>query len=237
MQFLLKLFYPAKCLTCDELIEDARGLCPKCWAATPFIVDPPCEKCGTPLLGDAEAGDLCEDCFQTPRPWTNGRAAMTYGGNGRTLVLRLKHADRTDLAHAAGGWMAQVSREIIEEDTVLAPVPLHWRRIVQRRYNQSALLAGRMAKLLDRDHVPDLLRRPTATRTLDGMGAADRFQTVAGAIVINRKRANAIQGRHVMIVDDVMTSGATLGQCAQACVQAGASHVSVATLARVARGD
>ncbi len=235
MQTLAKLIYPAQCLTCDEMIEVARGLCPKCWSQTPFIVDPPCDACGRPLIGEAQEGDLCDDCRANPRLWDRGRAVMLYAGNGRAMVLKFKHGDRTDLARSAGAWLARAAEPLVCEDTLVAPVPLHWLRIVQRRYNQSALLAAQVAKLHGLDYCPDLLRRPVATRKLDGMTVDQRHETVSGVIKVTPKRAKVIAGRHVLLIDDVMTTGATLAQCARTCLEAGASHVSIAVLARVAR--
>jgi len=235
MQRLLKLVYPAQCLTCDEMIEVERGLCPTCWADTPFIIDPPCDACGRPLIGDAEEGDLCDDCRTHPRVWTRGRAVMLYAGNGRSIVLRFKHGDRTDLAYVAGQWLADAAAPLITPDMVVAPVPLHWRRILFRRYNQAALLAARLAKLHHLTYVPDMLRRVNATRKLDGMTAAQRAKTVTGAIRLSGRRAGDIEGRRVLLIDDVMTTGATLTQCAQACLAGGAAGVDVAVLARVDR--
>ncbi|WP_460272986.1 double zinc ribbon domain-containing protein [Celeribacter sp. ULVN23_4] len=235
MQRLAKLIYPPQCLTCDELIEVERGLCPKCWSETPFIVDHPCECCGRPLVGAAEAGDLCDDCRLQPKPWNRGRAVMLYGGNARAMVLRFKHGDRTDLAHPMGDWLSDAAAPLIVPETVVAPVPLHWGRLLYRRYNQAALLARRVARLNGLDYLPDLLKRSSATRKLDGMTAEQRRDTVAGAIRINRAQEGRIKGRAVLLIDDVMTTGATLGECAQACLKAGAISISVAVLARVDR--
>lgn len=160
---------------------------------------------------------------------------MLYAGNGRTIVLRLKHGDRTDLAYSAGGWLADAAADLITPETIVAPVPLHWLRILRRRYNQSALLAARLAKIHNISHVPDILRRVSATRKLDGMNAQQRAETVAGTIKINPKRVGLIEGRRVLLIDDVMTTGATLTQCAEACLTAGASAVDIAVLARVDR--
>jgi ComF family protein len=235
MQRLAKLIYPAQCLTCDEMIEAERGLCPKCWSDTPFIVDHPCDCCGRPLVGDAEEGDLCDDCRSHPKAWDRGRAVMLYGGNARSMVLRFKHGDRTDLAHPMGSWLADAAEPLIKSDTVVAPVPLHWFRLFRRRYNQSALLGHRVAKLHRLDYIPDLLKRPSATRKLDGMTAEQRRDTVAGTIRINSAHVERIKGRPVLLIDDVLTTGATLGECAQACRKAGAASVNVAVLARVDR--
>ncbi|GAA3858290.1 ComF family protein [Celeribacter arenosi] len=216
------------------MIEAARGLCPTCWAQTPFIVDPPCEACGRPLVGDAEAGDLCNDCYATPRPWSRGRAALLYEGNGRSIVLKLKHGDRTDLARVAGDWLAQASRDLAQSNPIVAPVPLHWLRMLKRKYNQSALLADRVASVLGLEYCADLLIRSSATRSLDGLSREHRRETVSGAIRVNPKRTLAVEGRHVLLIDDVMTTGATLEECATLCKSAGAADVSIAILARVA---
>lgn len=237
MQRLAKLIYPAQCITCDEMIEAERGLCPKCWSQTPFIIDPPCDACGRPLIGEVQQGDLCDDCQSNSRPWDRGRAVMLYADNGRSLVLKFKHGDRTDLARPAGAWLADAAAPLIAPDTVVVPVPLHWLRIFRRRYNQSALLAAQLAKIHGLDYVPDLLRRPQATRKLDGMTAIQREETVSGAIAFSQKHHKKIADRHVLLVDDVMTTGATLAQCARICLAAGAKRVSITVLARVARED
>ena len=238
MERLAKLIYPAQCLTCDEMIEVERGLCPTCWRDTPFIVDHPCDCCGRPLIGDARCGDLCDDCHSKPRGWQRGRAAMLYADNARRIVLGLKHGDRTDLARPAGRWLADAARDIATEDMIVAPVPLHWFRLMRRRYNQSALLsqwfARELAQVFAVEHMPDLLKRVSATSSLDGMNVEQRRDTVAGTIKVHGRRAQSIQGRTVLLVDDVMTTGATLEQCTQACLLAGAKTVNIATLARVA---
>lgn len=217
------------------MIEASRGLCPKCWSDTPFIVDTPCDACGRPLVGDAMDGDLCNDCHAHPPVWDRGRAAMQYSGNARSIVLRFKHGDRTDLAYSAGQWLLDAAAPLITPDTVVAPVPLHWFRLLRRRYNQAALLSARLSKLNQLRHFPDLLKRPSATRVLDGMTAEQRRDTVAGAIRLNTKYVGEIVGRRILLVDDVMTTGATLTQCAAQCLKAGAQGVDVVVLARVDR--
>jgi ComF family protein len=162
---------------------------------------------------------------------------MLYDGNAKSIVLRLKHADRTDLARPVGEWLAEAARPLVEPDTIVAPVPLHWIRGARRRYNQSILLSKRVSKLLDVDHCPDLLQRRIATRKLDGMSADQRAKAVSGAINLRRRRRQIIEGRHVLLIDDVLTTGATLTECAKACLAGGAAQISVAVLARVAKKD
>jgi len=188
-----------------------------------------------PLIGPA--GDetaRCDSCLQTPHRWNRGRAVALYGGGARKLILALKHGDQQQIARPAGQWLAQAAAPLVAPNTVIAPVPLHRWRLMRRRYNQSALLARETAKLLSREFCPDLLIRTRSTKMLDGMGNDERYQQLSGAIKVNRKRKSSVKGRSVLIVDDVMTSGATLDACATACLRADAKTVDVLVLARVA---
>ena len=160
---------------------------------------------------------------------------MVYSGVGRKLVLSLKHGDRTDLAPPMARWMLNRLRDVLKPDTVFVPVPLHRWRLMRRRYNQAGLLAQEMARQSRQAVCVDATRRVTATRPLDGIDLATRFATLADAIIPNPKRAHHIAGRPFIIVDDVMTSGATLAATTEAVQAAGAINVSIVTLARVVK--
>jgi len=236
MQSLIRVIYPAQCVACDAGTEDDFGLCGACWRDTDFISGTICDKCGVPLPGDFVDADVyCDDCMTIARPWDRGRAVLAYAGVGRKLVLQLKHGDRTDLAQPAGRWLARQAKDLIRPDTVIVPVPLHWVRLLRRRFNQAAIMANVLGKLLDVPVCPDALVRPRPTRSLDHRSRDARFATLQGAIKPHPKRASEIAGRSVLLVDDVMTSGATLAACADACVAAGANHVDVLTLARAVK--
>ena len=236
MQALLHVVYPPQCLSCDARVTTDFGLCATCWRDTPFVTGLTCTKCGTPLLGDDDAAEvLCDDCLTIARPWGQGRAALLYDGNARKLVLALKHGDRIDLARPVAEWMARAAQPILVPDMMVAPVPLHWLRLIKRRYNQAALLSGAVARLAGLDHCPDLLQRRRSTGNQDGKTRDGRFANMAGAITPHPRRLHLIEGRHVLLVDDVMTSGATLASAAEACIAAGASGVSVLVMARVAK--
>ncbi|MEL7211214.1 MAG: double zinc ribbon domain-containing protein [Pseudomonadota bacterium] len=235
MQSVLRLLYPAQCLTCDALVELDHGLCGECWHGAHFITGLVCDCCGVPLPGEESEEVLCDDCMVIARPWTRGRAAFLYSETGRKLVLALKHGDRTDLAPPAARWLAAAARDLLMPETLLVPVPLHWRRRVQRRYNQSAELARALSKLTGSPFRPDLLERRKLTRSLDGLTREARFEVLSGAIDVPTGKEAEIAGKDVLLIDDVMTSGATLAACAEALNAAGVANVNVTVLARVAK--
>lgn len=236
-QTALRLVYPPRCLCCGGLVEREFGLCAECWRGTAFIGGLVCDLCGVPLPGEAPPGDVvhCDDCMRVARPWSQGRAALLYRESGRRLVLALKHGDRQDVAQPAADWMVRAAEQILTPDMLVAPVPLHWTRMLRRRYNQSALLSTAVAKRAGLAHCPDLLIRHRRTPVLHGAGRDARFVTLNGAIRVSPGRRHRLVARKVLIVDDVMTSGATLAACAEACLVAGASQVFVLILARVAK--
>lgn len=232
----LHLIYPPQCLSCGALVTTDFGLCGACWRETPFIAGLVCDQCGVPLPGeDTGKPEHCDDCLTIARPWSRGRAALIYKDNARSMVLALKHGDRLDLARPAAKWMLRAAAPILEPGMLVAPIPLHWMRLVKRRYNQSALLSQAIASSAGLDHCPDLLIRRRATGTQDGRGRDARFANMADALALHPKRGPRANGRHILLIDDVMTSGATLAAAAEACVAGGATAVSVVTLARVAK--
>ncbi|MDE3081760.1 MAG: ComF family protein [Paracoccaceae bacterium] len=236
MQSVLRAIYPPQCLACGARVTSDFALCGTCWRDAAFITGLVCDKCGTPLPGDeGDRPEFCDDCLTIARPWERGRAALMYRDTGRRLVLALKHGDRQDIAKPAATWMAQAVRPILLPGMVVAPVPLHWQRLFRRRYNQAALLSARVARLAGLDHCPDLLRRARKTGTQDGRDRDGRFANVAGAMTVPPGRADRIRGRAVLLVDDVMTSGATFSAAAEACLAAGAGQVFILSLARVAK--
>lgn len=237
MQALLQVVYPPQCLICDARVTSDFGLCASCWRDTPFITGLTCTKCGTPLPGEDDAAEvLCDDCLTIARPWAAGRAVMTYHDNARKLVLALKHGDRIDLARPLSAWMQRAAAPILKPGMLVAPVPLHWLRLIKRRYNQSALLSAAVARMAGLEHCPDLLQRTRHTGSQDGLTRDGRFANMEDALKAHPRRAARIEGRHVLLVDDVMTSGATLAAAAEACIAAGAADVSVLVLARVVKG-
>ena len=235
LQTLASMVYPPRCISCGVLVESDFALCGTCWRDTPFIAGTTCNSCGVPVMGAPDGHRIeCDDCIATPRPWREARAALLYQGKARSMILALKHGDRTDIARPAARWMWQAGRDLIGPNTLIAPVPLHWSRLLKRRYNQSALLSEALSQLSGAAHCPDLLIRPKRTRPLDRHSHEDRFAALDNAIRPHPKRRHRMAGRPVLLVDDVMTSGATLAAATEACFSGGANDVCVLVLARVA---
>lgn len=236
MQRALRQIYPHQCISCATAVADELALCGDCWRETPFITGLVCDACGTPLPGETDgANELCDDCMTIARPWHRGRAAVLYKGNARNMILALKHGDRPELAKPAARWMLSAARPLIEPGMVIVPVPAHWTRLLKRRYNQAVLLGRELGTLTGLNMLPTAIVRKHHTPVQDGMGLDARFENVAGAIVPHPKRGGELAGKRVLLVDDVMTSGATLACATEACHSAGATQVCVLPLARVAK--
>ncbi len=231
----LTALYPTTCMMCDARVEEEGALCPTCWADTTFLSGACCDLCGRSLPGDADGVAHCDECLRVERPWDEGRAALAYAGAGRRLVLALKHGDRTELARGAGRWLHARARDILSPGTMIAPVPIHRWRLLRRRYNQSALLAADVARRAGAEFAPQALLRHRQTPSQEKRSFADRFANVADAIAV--APGADVAGRHVAVVDDVMTSGATLSACGEALRGAGAARVTMLILARVAKDD
>jgi ComF family protein len=227
----LDALLPPACPTCDSPVEAQGTLCAGCWRGLHLLTAPFCRHCGVPFAhpGQGGADGLCPGCRDQPPAYTAARAALRYDDGAKRLILPFKHGDRTEFAAPLAAWMARAGSELLARADLIAPVPLHWRRLVARRYNQAALLASRLARLSGRPCMPDLLRRTRPTPSLGERGAAERAAVLDGAFAVRGR----VAGRRVLVVDDVMTSGATAESCARALLVAGAAAVDVLAAARV----
>jgi ComF family protein len=235
-RLLLDSLLPPRCLACGVEVGEPASLCGACWEAVQFIAPPLCESCGLPFETAPPAGVArCGDCLRRAPPFRRARAVFRYDEASREMILRYKHADRTDATPAFAAWMARSGMELLREAEVIAPVPLHRRRLFARRYNQAALLADALAKRSGAVYWPDLLCRKRNTPSQGRLSPAGRRRNVVGAFAVTRPYRERLKGAKVLLVDDVMTTGATLNACAGALNRGGAGRVEALTLARVIR--
>ncbi len=236
---LLDAVLPPLCLGCGEIVETPGALCARCWQDFPFVAPPQCACCGDSFAEHLGEEALCAACLARRPLFRRARAALAYDAQSRRLVLPFKHGDRTDIARACGGWMARAGAELLAEADLIAPVPLHWRRLLVRRYNQAQLLARAVARSAPAETgarlAPDLLRRRRWTGSQAGLRAKERRRNVREAFDVHPRWAAEVAGKTVLLVDDVLTTGATAEACTRVLQRGGARHVDVLTLARVVR--
>lgn len=235
---LIDLAFPPACLACRKATETSDALCPACWSAIRFIERPFCERLGIPFAVDLGAeGLLSPDAIANPPVYARARAVAQFDdGPARSLVHRLKYGDRLELARTMGAWMARAGDELLTEADVLLPVPLHRGRLARRRFNQAAVLARTVS---DRSGVPLdalALTRVKPTPPQVGLTRTQRAANVQGAFKVHPESRGAVDGKAVVLVDDVMTSGATINAAARAVLRGGAKRVDVLVFARVVVG-
>jgi ComF family protein len=229
----LDFLLPPLCLNCDAPTSAHRTLCASCWSKIHFIAKPFCTACGAPF--EVPMGDdaLCAGCIAEPPNFTAARAPMLYNDFSKRLVLSFKHADRIYPAPALAAWMHRAGAEFWDHADFIAPVPLHRWRLFKRRYNQAALLARELGRIAQKPVLIDVLTRKRATPIQGHLSRKQRQANVKGAFRFNAHYRKPIKGKTIVLIDDVLTTGATVNECARVLLRAGAKEVNVLVLARV----
>lgn len=227
------LVLPPVCAACREPVVGSGGLCARCWGQLSFIAKPYCERLGTPFAHDPGPGVLSIQAIADPPAYRRARAAVRYDEIARALVHALKYGDRLDLAPMLGRWMSEAGRELLADADVLVPVPLHWRRLWTRRFNQAALLAETVSQCSGVPLVHGALRRVRATAQQVGLARPERARNMQAAFRVATPGSSMIRGKHIILVDDVLTSGATVDTCARVLLRGGALSVDVLVFACV----
>jgi ComF family protein len=225
---------PPRCPACGLIVGADGSFCTECWSKLHFLGGPGCAACGMPFETDQGPDVRCGACLAEPPAHDGVRAAVAYGEVARILALKLKYGRRVGLARVIGGHVARRAGE--ERDALIVPVPLHRWRIWRRSFNQSALIGAEIARRLGLELRTDLIERRKATPMLGGLGRTARARTLRGAFAVPSEKKAVLQGRTVLLIDDVYTSGATANGCARVLKRAGAARVVVMCWARVLPG-
>lgn len=232
---IIDVLLPPTCAGCGTEVDMVQTLCATCWSQVTFLGSACCDACGYPFEYEVPDQSLCGTCAREQPPFNRARAALIYDDSTRDLVLGFKHADRTEIANLLAKWMLASGRELLDESDLIVPVPLHWTRLFSRRYNQAALLAQQLGKLSDKPVLPDAIVRKRKTPSQGRMGVKARARNVQGAFAPNPRHRGQLQGKRIVLIDDVYTTGATVRAVAKVLKRAGATQINVLTLARVVR--
>lgn len=230
---LLDMAFPPHCPSCQTAVETAHNFCAPCFTQLRMIAQPLCGCCGIPFAVAVEG--QCPECLATPPAFTRARAAMVYDGVSAPLVAALKFNDQWAGLARYATLMQAAAGPLLAEADLLVPVPLNWRRLWRRRYNQSALLAYALARPSARPVLPDALLRTRATRPQMRLPRAERLKNVRGAFAVRPAALPQIVNKTILLIDDVVTTGATADACARALLAAGAKQVDVLALARTVK--
>lgn len=233
-RWVLDSVLPPSCLACDQSVQSDGQLCLKCFNTANFVTAPLCDCCGVPMpfVMDSAKTPRCGTCEAFSPAFEMARAALRYDATAKKMILPLKYGDQSEAASGLARLMRRPGEAMLQAANLLVPVPLHAARLRKRRYNQAAVLAIALARLTGRPLGLDVLRRWRATRKLEGLSARERREELADTISL--RRGADVAGKRVLLIDDVMTTGATAHQCALALREGGAKRVDVLTLARVA---
>ncbi len=229
------MMWPPKSLVTGETVAGPGLVAPADWAKLSFITGSVCRTCGTLLQVVLAADTDCPACLARPPVFDHARAALIYDDLSRSIILGLKHGGRREGLSLMARWMASAMGPLMDEVDVILPVPLHYRRLVSRGFNQSQWLAAAIARETGKPCHPHALKRFKSTPSQAGQSAKGRRRNVRGAFGMGLLGRNAVRDRTVLLVDDVFTTGATVEACARVLKAAGANKVCVSTLMRVAR--
>lgn len=231
----LDFVFPPRCPVTQSPVAVDGDMSAEGWRQLIFIDDPVCARCGMPFVSDFGVGVDCPLCLVEPPDFDSARAAVLYNDAAHDLIVAFKYSDRTDLAGVFTKWMARAGAGLISERSVLMPVPLHPRRLFSRRYNQSALLAKRLAGQFGADLRLDDLYRHRATVPQQSLSTIGRRRNVAGAFTVRPERITRLKGAHIVLIDDVLTTGATLSAISKTLKRCGAARVDALAVARVVK--
>lgn len=239
---VVDMIVPPRCPLCSQRTADHYLLCGRCFNDLALITDPVCDQCHLPFDVPMPAGSICGACLNDPPEFDKAISVARYGGASRDLVLRLKHGKQFSVAPLMGKLMAQALQQSLpgllndKNNLIVCAVPLHWKRLLSRRFNQSAMLARIVADQVNGDFIPDLLVRKRSTPSQGSLKRRERYRNVQGAFQVNKKQIpDRLKDKNIILVDDVYTTGATLTACLKQLKQYKTGKIYVITFARVVK--
>ena len=240
LEKIIDFILPPRCIVTGEIVSHQGLLSPKSWRDLNFISDPQCHRCGFPFdfdSGDVKEGNICAVCAKNPPAFDKARAALVYDDMSRDIILSFKHGDQTQSVPSFIPWLNQAGVDVLDRADYLVPVPLHRWRILRRRFNQSALIAQYLSKDTKIPCFLDILQRVRATETQGHLKVNERKKNVKNAFGFNFQYKEMIRNKHIVLIDDVYTTGATVTECTKILLKQGAASVSILTLARVVKAS
>lgn len=239
----INLLLPPRCPVTGDIVDRPGMVSPAAWSTLRFVSAPQCTCCGMPfeVLAEGLSADEhethCGPCLAQPKPYSRARSSLVYDDASKSLILAFKHGDQTQLTVTFAPWLMTAAQGMIDGADVLVPVPLHWMRLIKRRYNQAALLGNALAELSGKPCWPDVLQRRKNTVTQGHLNFKQRHENVRSAFTLKDIYKDRIKGKRIILIDDVHTTGATIEECTEVLMAGGAQRVDVLTLARVVRPD
>lgn len=240
---ITKYLFPNRCLKCSKTIEDKSSICYQCFDKIDFITYPNCKSCGRPFEFDNGVNTICPTCIKDKRPVIKyNRSCFEYSNIAKSMIFAFKFYDKTNLAKIFAKWMVKAGEDFFKDNKrniktpdVIVPVPLHWTRLITRKYNQSALLANELSKLTDIEVNHQVLKRGKKTKPQVQFNGKARVKNVRDAFVVRKNKGIEVKGKTILLIDDVYTTGATIKECAKALKKEGAEHIYSLTIAKVIR--
>ena len=229
---LLDIVYPPQCIACGTNVHENGTICAHCWGDINFITDPQCEMCGFPFDFEVAGSHICAGCAKDPPQFSKARAVFLYDDASRRMVTSFKYSDRTENRAAYAKWMARVGADMLQDADFIVPVPLHFFKLIMRKYNQAALLAHEIAKITGKKVIADAIIRNKYTKTQAAFSHKGRFKNINGAFEVNKKYLDILRDKKILLVDDVITTGATANECAKVLINAKVAKVELLTLAK-----
>ena len=233
LQRAVNIIFPAKCVVCNVLTSEDLLICSECWKDIEFIVDPKCERCGFPFDFDAGSGALCAECHREPPFFDKAFSLFKYSKHSKSFIHKLKYHDQLHIASFLAKLVSHKLQNLYEYRVVI-PVPMHAKRIRERLYNQSAVLAGQIAKISKLDFLPNALIKKRYDTPQSKLSGQERKRNVLNSFAVSDNDKKFIEDKRVILVDDVYTTGSTVNECSKALKRAGCKKILVITMARVA---